>query len=419
MADAVAVTNAADVAIAGAGPAGATLALLLGRAGLRVDLYDAHRFPREKPCGEGILPTGVAVLERLGLREEVGGRVLRTLCYEGFGLTATSPFGPPGTFALAQRRRRLDQVLVDAARATPGVRLFEESMVEGVERRAGRVTGLRVGGEARPAGLVVGADGLASRVRRSLELERPSPRAGRVGARMHFRLAPGRDAGDRLTIYVGRGHELYAAPLPDGELLLAGLSGPGGWADGARTAFARWIAEAPSLSALLDGAEPISPPAGRNGLARRARAGWVPGAVLLGDAAASTDPLTAGGISHALVTAEHLAAVVPDVLANGDGVLARFDRERRRLLRAHDWLTAGLVAIVGRPVLAHAAMRLMRGAPRLMRRLVEVGGGVAIQPPIQPPWPAPRAVAASSSEALAISSATDQKAILPQRAESP
>lgn len=413
--------DAVDVAIAGAGPAGATLALLLGRAGLRVDLFDAHRFPREKPCGEGILPAGVAVLERLGLREAVGGRVLHTLRYEGFGLTAASPFGPPGTFALAQRRRRLDQVLLEAARATPGVRVFEEALVDGVERRDGRAVGLRVDGEQRRAALVVGADGLGSRVRRSLGLDRPPPRGGRVGARMHFRLAPGRDAGDRLTIYVGRGHELYAAPLPERELLLAGLSDPGGWADGARTAFHRWIAGAPALAALLEGAEPISPPAGRNGLARRARAGWVPGAVLLGDAAASTDPLTAGGIAHALVTAERLAAVVPQILAHGDGALARFDRERRRLLRAQHWLTASLVAIVRRPALARATMRLMGAAPGFMGRLVQIAGGVAIQPPVRSGLQplSPSAVAASSSEALAISSATDQKAMLPQRAESP
>jgi 2-polyprenyl-6-methoxyphenol hydroxylase-like FAD-dependent oxidoreductase len=409
------VADAVDVAIAGAGPAGATLALLLGRAGLRVDLFDAHRFPREKPCGEGILPAGVAVLQRLGLRQAIGGRELGTLRYEGFGLVASSPFGPAGTVAVGQRRLRLDRALVDAARLTPGVRFYEGVEVEGVERRQGRAVGLRVGGELRRAALVVGADGLASSVRRSLGLDRPHPRAGRIGARMHFRLAAGQDAGDRLTIYIGRGHELYAAPLPHGELLLAALSEPGGFADGARPAFERWIAEKPSLRALLEGAATISPPAGRTGLARRARAGWAPGAVLLGDAAASTDPLTAGGIAHALVTAERLAAAVPQFLKHGDAALARFDRERRRLLRPHDWLTRGLVAIVRRPVLARATMRLMRAAPPLMRRLVAIGGGVAIQPPAG----GQSAVAASSTEALAISSATDQNAMLPHRVESP
>ena len=80
----------ADVVIAGGGPAGATLALLLGRAGLSVELYEAKKFPREKPCGEGIMPAGVAVLERLGLRAAVGGRPLASVRYHGFGMTAES-----------------------------------------------------------------------------------------------------------------------------------------------------------------------------------------------------------------------------------------------------------------------------------------------------------------------------------------
>ena len=70
----------ADVVIAGGGPAGATLAMLLGRAGLRVELFEAQRFPREKPCGEGIMPAGVAVLERLGLRGRRRRPPLATAC---------------------------------------------------------------------------------------------------------------------------------------------------------------------------------------------------------------------------------------------------------------------------------------------------------------------------------------------------
>jgi len=124
--------DAVDVVIAGGGPAGATLAVALGRAGLLVELYDARRFPREKPCGEAIMPAGVAVLERLGLLEAVGGHRLAAVRYHGFGVSAESPFAPPGrpgVVALAQRRLRLDEVLWRAARATPGVRVFEDAPV--------------------------------------------------------------------------------------------------------------------------------------------------------------------------------------------------------------------------------------------------------------------------------------------------
>jgi flavin-dependent dehydrogenase len=212
---------------------------------------------------------------------------------------------------------------------------------------------------------------------------------------------------------VGRGYELYAAPLPDGELLLAALGEQGALAGGARAALERWIAAEPFLADWLDGATPLNAPAGRAPVTRRARAGFAPGAVLLGDAATATDPLTAGGLAHALVTAERLAAVVPRALADGDVWLGRFDRERRRLMRPHALLTRAMVFLVGRPRLARATLAGMRAAPGVMRALLGVGGGVAIQPP------AAINVATSSALALPTSSATDQNATLSQRAGSP
>ena len=50
-----------DVIVAGAGPAGATAAKVLGEAGASVLLIDKSAFPRDKPCGGGI---SVRALER-------------------------------------------------------------------------------------------------------------------------------------------------------------------------------------------------------------------------------------------------------------------------------------------------------------------------------------------------------------------
>ena len=62
-----------DVIVVGGGIAGSALAIALGRRGMQVELYERGSFPREKPCGEGLMPAGVAALERLGLRDAVGG----------------------------------------------------------------------------------------------------------------------------------------------------------------------------------------------------------------------------------------------------------------------------------------------------------------------------------------------------------
>src|SRR5919197_804504 len=66
-------STAVDVTVIGAGPAGALLAYLLVRRGLRVVLVEKARLPRVKPCGGGLnwktvrlLPFAIdAVVERI------------------------------------------------------------------------------------------------------------------------------------------------------------------------------------------------------------------------------------------------------------------------------------------------------------------------------------------------------------------
>ncbi len=57
----------ADVLIAGAGPAGATAATYLARAGMRVLLLDFQQFPRDKTCGDFVGPIAIEELNRLGI----------------------------------------------------------------------------------------------------------------------------------------------------------------------------------------------------------------------------------------------------------------------------------------------------------------------------------------------------------------
>jgi menaquinone-9 beta-reductase len=386
-------TGAADVVISGGGIAGATLAILLGRAGMRVDLFDGQRFPRDKPCGEGLMPSGVEVLRRLGLADAVGGRLLRGIRYHGWGLLAESAFplvaGARPT-AIGQRRLRLDAVLFEAARATPGVRAFEGVAVEGAVVEGGRAVGLRAGGNVHHARLIVGADGPLSPVRRSLGLDGTRPRRWRVGLRTHFRLRPGTPQPDMVEVFMGAGHELYVTPLPGDETLVAALAERAailtdGSAGDARATLARWIDAQPVLRDRLQGAEALTPVAGRSPLALRARAGFAPGAVLLGDAAGFIDPVTGGGMAQALLTAELLAGAAVAALGGAgsgsgghydEGWLARFDRRRRRLLRDYQRLTRLLLFLVGRPPLARATLRLMHRSPRLMSHLIGVAGGV-------------------------------------------
>jgi geranylgeranyl reductase family protein len=63
----------ADVLVIGSGPAGTAAALPLAREGMRVILADRHTFPRDKACGDALIPDALAALSSLGLRDRVLG----------------------------------------------------------------------------------------------------------------------------------------------------------------------------------------------------------------------------------------------------------------------------------------------------------------------------------------------------------
>jgi len=60
-----------DVAIAGAGPAGATAAYFLAKGGKRVALLEKATFPRDKRCGDAWCEPALDILEEMGVLQEL------------------------------------------------------------------------------------------------------------------------------------------------------------------------------------------------------------------------------------------------------------------------------------------------------------------------------------------------------------
>ena len=118
-----------DVAVVGAGPAGATMALLLVQAGWSVTLLERARFPRDKLCGEFISAEGVAALAEMGL----GQWLLRT-CPKIDRVQVSARRG-------ALWRERLPQPALGCSRAALDHQLLQHCRVAGVDVREGvRVT---------------------------------------------------------------------------------------------------------------------------------------------------------------------------------------------------------------------------------------------------------------------------------------
>jgi menaquinone-9 beta-reductase len=111
-----------DVFIAGGGPAGATAALLLARAGHSVVLMEKTKFPRRKVCGEFIAASGVEFLRTLGLGAELdaaAGPEVRTIAlWSGDrAFEARMPtWSASAPYPRALARETLDSLLLDRAR---------------------------------------------------------------------------------------------------------------------------------------------------------------------------------------------------------------------------------------------------------------------------------------------------------------
>src|SRR5512132_1647151 len=66
-----------EVVVVGAGPAGSMAALHLAKRGHRTLLLDKDTFPRDKVCGDALIPDTIRSLKRSGLHAEVCQRALK------------------------------------------------------------------------------------------------------------------------------------------------------------------------------------------------------------------------------------------------------------------------------------------------------------------------------------------------------
>ena len=102
-----------DVLVIGAGPAGSACAQMLARAGLHTVLVDQHDFPRDKVCGDGLIPDAHAALRRLGVYDEVMAQAQAAQHVACIGPRG-GRVDVPGSVAVLPRKV-LDHILVRAA----------------------------------------------------------------------------------------------------------------------------------------------------------------------------------------------------------------------------------------------------------------------------------------------------------------
>ncbi len=369
-----------DVAIAGAGPAGALAAIILARAGMRVRMFDRARFPRHKLCGDTLNPGALAVLQQhldvtslIAASDPIDGMLLTG----PGGVSVRAHYGR-GLAGRAITREALDQLLLSRA-IDAGASIEENELVKEAVAVNGRVAGVRLGkGTAvvtHPARIVIAADGRRSTlaVGRGLSRQPHRPRRWAVGS--YFTDVDGLTTLGEM--HVRRGHYIGVARVPGG-LTNACLVVPHTKGESPLAApgamLHRYLHDDPELSWRFARARAVAPPVVLGPMAVDARAAGEPGLLLAGDAAGFIDPMTGDGLHFALAGAELAAAVALDVLAGRTPIeRAHLDlaatraaafSAKWRFNRALRWLVASPHGVSGAAVAAKVAPSMFEGIIR-------------------------------------------------------
>ena len=371
--------KAFDVIVAGAGPAGSAAAIALAQRGYEVALVDKKLFPREKLCGDFINPINWPVFGDLGVAE----RVLTAPHSEvnAFRLTTSSGREAEAAFSarhgqpsigLGLRRAALDQVLVE--RATDlGVSIYLGRRLEKVVRCA-QGWHLESAGKSWRASYLIGADGRNSWVARQLGLNRHAVTRGRaIGFQLRLR-CPGAARG-KIEIHLFPGGYAGVVGVGDGTITLGmaidrrKLARDGG----AQWLVSRVLARNPHLKAILERSEDASSVRSVYPVYFSRRRAAAERALLVGDAARVSEPVTGEGIYFAMRSGLLAAATIDrafskeNLAAQG---LAEYERLCRTAFRSRLALNGLLRFAIYRPSLIEPLIRFSAKNNRVLNSLV-------------------------------------------------
>jgi len=157
-----------DLAIIGAGPAGAAAAITAARGGASVVVFDKAAYGRDKVCGDGLTPRAIGALQDLnidysGAHKIQGLRMIAGKKERELDWPNTSRFPSHGA---VWPRRHLDKHLIDAASEAGAEIIWETEAIPYLEND--RVVGVEAAGKKIPVDLVIAATGAQGKVAKIL-----------------------------------------------------------------------------------------------------------------------------------------------------------------------------------------------------------------------------------------------------------
>ena len=355
----------AEVAVVGAGPVGAVTALFAA-SGSRVVIVDQAHFPRDKPCGEGLLPPGRAILARLGIEgavRDAGAPTLRGIAFGLLGRPQVSVHFPPhpdGAEGLGVRRLRFDAFLVERLQQNPNVAFHPGVMVSKIRLDGDAPALVTSDGEIRARFIAV-ADGLRSGLRHQLGWTIGPRGPHRYAVVGHWRDDRRLDPWVRIT--ADQGMEAYDGPVGPHERLIALLCTHDRMKEFAGRLNQRYrelvAGFRPEAGVPLDTAVAVGPFNYRASTVARG------GIFLVGDASGFVDPISGEGLATGMQQGLAFSQAIrqPDPESS-------YRRRHRRLTAGPRRATTLLVHLATSPRRADRAVRGMQRAPGVMPKLL-------------------------------------------------
>ncbi|MBP6731600.1 MAG: FAD-dependent monooxygenase, partial [Chitinophagales bacterium] len=219
-----------DVLIIGAGPAGASAALFLAKKGINSVILEKEKFPRDKICGDALSGKTVEVLNKLD-KNLVAELSANKKFLGSWGVTFVAPNGQalrvpfqtkkekknaPGFIS---KRIDFDNWLAEKAKATTGIKLYEESEVRRYKREEGYILAEAKNGKVFKSKLVIACDGAYSSFAKSIGGLITEPPHNCFGLRAYYKNVKGLDTENFIELHFLKeflpGY-FWIFPLPDG-----------------------------------------------------------------------------------------------------------------------------------------------------------------------------------------------------------
>jgi len=340
-----------DLIIVGGGPVGLVAAIHAAQAGLRVTVVEPRIEPIDKACGEGLMPTGLRELERIGV--DPPGQPMEGIRY----LSATAERKATASFKRGAgrgvRRTMLHEHLARRAKQLGAV--TAHCRAEGLTNRSTHVEVHTSLGRVLTAEFAIAADGLHSSVRQELGLAGRGRRRSRFGMRRHYAVRPW---SNYVEVYWSEVGEAYVTPVAEDLVGVAVLAKRG------MGTFDELLAHFPALRERLTDATTTGTVMGAGPMAQVTTRRTSGRTLLVGDAAGYVDALTGEGLTVGFHMAQAaIAAVV-------DGTPERYEREWPRITRKQRWSTSALVSVTELGLIRRALLPTAAALPSLFDRSV-------------------------------------------------